>query len=229
MDEIITVQQKKEEKKKAPFIVGIIVLVLAIVGVVSIVERCIGAVNTQSEVNAEYADYADFLTWIVGVDPDPFSDITKANKEALRNIAICDLLSDSVKTGEYEVSEKGLTVPAAAVEGHYNAMFGTENPLVHGTVVGYGYQFDYDANKNVYYVPLSGATPPFAVRIESVEKSGGVIQLRVGYVGTGNVEIQPDGSIGAADPDKYADITLKKTENGYNLISLMTVTVGEHQ
>ena len=27
-------------------------------------------------------------------------------------------------------------------------------------------------------------------RIESVEKSGGVIQLRVGYVGTGNVEIK---------------------------------------
>lgn len=229
MDEIITVQQKKEKKKKAPFIAGVIVLVLAIVGVVSIVEKCIGAVNTQSEINAEYAEYADFLTWVVGVDPDPFSDITKANKEALRNIAICDLLSDNVKTGEYEVSEKGLAIPAAAVEEHYVAMFGSENPIAHGTVVGYGYQFDYDQNKAVYYVPLSGATPPFAVRIETVEKSGGVIQLRVGYVGTGNVEIQADGSIGAADPDKYADITLQKTETGYNLISLMTVTVGEHQ
>ena len=229
MDEIITIQQKKEKKKKAPFIAGVLVLILAIVGVVSIAEKCIGAVNTQSEINAEYAEYAEFLTWVVGVDPDPFSDITKANKEALRNIAICDLLSDSVKTGEYEVSEKGLSVPAAAVEEHYIAMFGSENPLAHGTVVGYGYQFDYDQSKAVYYVPLSGATPPFAVRIESAEKSGDVIQLRVGYVGTGNVEIQPDGSIGAADPDKYADITLKKTGTGYNLISLMTVTVGEHQ
>lgn len=229
MDEIITVQQKKEKKKKAPFIAGVIVLVLAIVGVVSIVEKCIGAVNTESDVSAEYAEYADFLKWVVGVDPDPFSDITKANKESLRNIAICDLLGDSVKTGQYDVSDKGLIVPADALEGHYSSMFGNENPLVHGTVVGYGYQFDYDAAKNVYYVPLSGATPPFAVRIESVEKSGGVIQLRVGYVGTGNVEIKPDGTIGAADPDKYADITLKKTENGYNLISLMTVTVGEHQ
>lgn len=229
MDEIITVQQKKEKKKKAPFIAGILVIVLAIVGVVSIVEKFVGVVNTQSEVDAEYAEYADFLTWVVGVDPDPFSDITKANKESLRNIAICDLLSDSVKTGEYEVSEKGLSVPAAAVEEHYVAMFGSENPLVHGTVVGYGYQFDYDQNKAVYYVPLSGATPPFAVRIESVDKSGDVIQLRVGYVGTGNVEIKPDGSIGASDPDKYADITLQKTGSGYNLISLMTVTVGEHQ
>ncbi|MBO5897258.1 MAG: hypothetical protein J6Q83_08155 [Clostridia bacterium] len=229
MDEIITIQQKKEKKKKAPFIAGIIVLALAIVGVVSIVEKCIGVANTESQVSAEYEEYADFLMWVVGVDPDPFADITKANKETLRNIAVCDLLSDSVKTGEYEVSDKGLIVPAAAVEGHYTAMFGSENPLVHGTVVGYGYQFDYDAAKNVYYVPLSGATPPFAVRIDSVEKSGGVIQLRVGYVGINNVEIKADGSIGSAEPDKYADITLKKTENGYNLISLMTVTVGEHQ
>ncbi|MBR5442680.1 MAG: hypothetical protein IKV44_06970, partial [Clostridia bacterium] len=193
MDEIITIQQKKEKKKKAPFVAGIIVLVLAIVGVVSIVEKCVGVVNTESDVSAEYAEYADFLMWIVGVDPDPFADITKANKETLRNIAICDLLSNDVKTGEYEVSDKGLEVPAAAVEGHYVSMFGSENPLVHGTVVGYGYQFDYDATKNVYYVPLSGATPPFAVRIDSVEKSGGVIQLRVGYVGISNVEIKPDG------------------------------------
>ncbi len=229
MDEIITVQQKKEKKKKAPFIAGVLVLALAIVGVVAIVEKVVGAVNTEAEINAEYAEYADFLMWVVGVDPEPFSDITKANKDDLRNIAICDLLSDGVKTGQYEVSEKGLAVPAADVEAHYNKMFGTENPILHGTVVGYGYQFDYDQNSAVYYVPLSGATPPFAVRIESVEKSGGVIQLRVGYVGTGNVEIQPDGSIGAADPDKYADITLQKTDNGYHLISLMTVTVGEHQ
>lgn len=229
MDEIITVQQQKEKKKKAPFIAGVLILVLAVVGVVSIVDKCIDAFGGSNDVNTEYAEYAEFLTWVVGVDPDPFSDITKANKESLRNIAVCALLSDNVKTGEYEVGENGLLVPAADVEAQYTAMFGAENPIAHGTVVGYGYQFDYDQSKNVYNVPLSGATPPFAVRIESVEKSGGVIQLRVGYVGTGKIEVLPDGSIGSAEPDKYADITLKKTDTGYNLISLMTVTVGEHQ
>jgi RNA polymerase sigma-70 factor (ECF subfamily) len=64
---------------------------------------------------------------------------------------------------------------------------------------------------------------------ESVEKTAGLAILRVGYVGTNNIEVAPDGTIAATQPDKYADITLKETETGYNLISVMAVTVGEHQ
>ena len=227
MDEVITVEKKK--KKRGPFIVGLLVLALAVVGVVSIVMNVIAFVESKDDKTAEYAKYADYLTWVVGVDPDPFSDITKANKDALRNIAVCTLLADDVKTGAYNVTEKGLEVPAVDVETCYYGMFGTENPIVHASVVGYGYEFTYDATKGVYIVPLTGVTPPFTVRIESVDKTGGFIVLRVGYVGTDNIEIAPDDTLVAAQPDKYADITLKETEDGYNLISVMTVTVGEYE
>lgn len=230
MDEIITVQQKKEKKKKLPFVAGLLILALAVVGVISIVSVCIEHFSSEDDLAAEYQKYSKFLTWVVGVDPEPFTDITKANKEALRNIALCTLMSDEVKTGHFEVTDKGLKVPAADVEAYYQSMFGTETAITHGTVVGYGYQFNYDEAESVYYIPLSGATPPFIVRIESVKKSGGVIELRVGYVGASNVEVQPDGTVKAADPDKYADITIKETENGgFNLISLTSVTMGEHQ
>lgn len=227
MDEVITLEKKK--KKRGPFIAGLLVLALAIVGVVSIIMSVVSFVDSRNDKAAEYAKYADYLTWVVGVDPDPFSDITKANKDALRNIAICTLLRDDVKTGAYNVTEKGLEVPAADVEEFYNNMFGNENPIVHASVVGYGYEFTYDAAKNIYLVPLTGVTPPFTVRIESVDKTGGFIVLRVGYVSTNNIEVAPDGTVQAAQPDKYADITLKETDNGYNLISVMTVTVGEYE
>ena len=227
MDEVITLQKKK--KKRGPFIAGLLVLVLAIVGVVSIVMSVISFVESRNDKNAEYAKYADYLTWVVGVDPDPFSDITKANKDALRNIAICSLLDDDVKTGAYNVTEKGLEVPATDVEAYYYAMFGNENPIVHANVVGYGYEFTYDAARNIYLVPLTGVTPPFTVRIESVDKTGGFIVLRIGYVSTNNIEVAPDGTVKAAQPDKYADITLKEAGDGYNLISVMTVTVGEYE
>lgn len=227
MDEVITLEKKK--KKRGPFIAGLLVLVLAIVGVVSIVMSVISFVESKTDKSAEYAKYANYLTWVVGVDPDPFSDITKANKDALRNIAVCSLLDDDVKTGAYNVTEKGLEVPAADVEAYYYAMFGNETPIVHGNVVGYGYEFTYDANKNIYVIPLTGVTPPFTVRIESVDKTGGFIVLRIGYVSTNNIEVAPDGTVQAAQPDKYADITLKEAGDGYNLISVMTVTAGEYE
>ncbi len=230
MDEIITVQHRKEKKKKLPFVAGVLILALAVVGVISIVNVCVEHFGKSDDLTAEYKRYSQFLTWVVGVDPEPFSDITKANKEALRNIAVCSLMSDDVKTGQYEVTSQGLKVPAEDVANYYQSMFGAETQIVHGTVVGYGYQFNYDDAENVYYVPLSGTTPPFIVRIESVKKSGGVIELRVGYVGASNVEVQPDGTVVAADPDKYSDITIKETENGgFNLISITSVTMGEHQ
>lgn len=229
MEEIITIQQKKEKKKKAPFVAGIIILLLAVVGILSIISLIVGLVGGNKSKAKEYGEYAQFLTWVVGVDPDSFNDITEANKEDLRNIALSSLMSDNVKSGDYKVTDKGLEVPAEVVEDYYNNMFGTDNPIVHGDVVGYGYHYTYDKKTNMYYVPLSGATPPFTALIESAEVSGNIIELRVGYVATGKIEVQADGSIKAVDPDKYADITIKKTDNGYQLISLNMVTMGEHE
>ena len=226
MSEIVTVNKKK---KIGSFIIGLIVLALAVVGAVSIARVVADRFFSAEEETVDYSGYAEFLTWVVGVDPDSFSDITKADKEALLNIAICTLLTDDTKTGDYSVTEKGLVVPAEDVEGYYLKMFGPDVEIVHSSVMGYGYEFTYDATDKTYTVPLTGVTPPFTVRIESVEKTGGLAILRVGYVGTNNIEVQADGTIIATQPDKYADITLKETETGYNLISVMAVTVGEHQ
>ncbi len=224
MSEVVTITSKK---KKAPFIIGLIVLIFAITGVVSIVDFAVSRFSTGEEETVDYSEYADFLTWVVGVDPAPFSDITNADKDTLRNIAICTLLSDDVKTGDYNVTEDGLIVPAADVEKYYFDMFGADVGIIHASVVGYGYEFTYNAGDNTYTVPLTGVTPPFSVRIESVEKTGGLAVLRVGYVGTNNVEVLPDGTLAPTQPDKYADITIRETETGFNLISVMTVTVGE--
>ncbi len=227
MEEIITIEHKPP-KKKAPFIAGLLILALAVVGVVNIAGYISGKVNDEAAEKAQIQEYARFLTWVVGVDPSSFSDITSANKDDLRNIAICSLMNDEVTTSSYNVTEKGLVVPAADVGAYYASMFGAENQIVHASVVGYGYEFIYDAANSVYYVPITGVTPPFSVRVESAKVTGDFIQLRVGYVGTSNVEIDAQGNLQAAQPDKYADITLKKTRNGYNIISLMAVTVGEY-
>jgi hypothetical protein len=210
-------------------IAGIAILLLAVVGILSIISFLVGLFGKDASKAEEYGEYADFLTWVVGVDPDSFSNISEANKEDLRNIALSSLMTDNVKTGDYEITENGLKVPAADVEAYYNNMFGTDNPIVHGDVVGYGYQFTYDKKENVYYVPLSGTTPTYTPQIESADVSGDIVELRVGYVATCKVEVQADGSVKAVDPDKYADITIKKTDNGYQLVSLTVVTMGEHE
>ena len=80
MEEVITVEKKK--KKRGPFIVGLVVLALAIVGVVGIVLNVVSYIQKNNDTTADYTKYSDFLTWVVGVDPNPFSDITKADKDS---------------------------------------------------------------------------------------------------------------------------------------------------
>ncbi len=225
MNEVVTVTKRR---KAGPFIIGLVILALAVTGVVNIVQFALSYIDMGEEETVDYSAYAEFLTWVVGVDPDSFSDITNADKSDLLNIALCTLLTDGVKTGDYSVTEKGMIVPASDVEAYFLKMFGADVKIAHSSVLGYGYEFIYDAKANTYTVPLTGVTPPFTVRIESVEKTGGFVLLRVGYVGTANIEVSADGTISATQPDKYADITLKETEKGFNLISLMTVTRGEH-
>lgn len=219
-----------EKKKKAPFIIGLVVLIFAVIGVISVGVNIKNAISQRVATEDDYSAYAEYLTWVVGIDPDQFTDITKADFDDLLNIAVCSLLTDQVKTGEYDVTEQGMVVPATDVEQYFRKMFGNDVQIVHATVQGYGYEFQYDATTHSYNVPLTGVVPPFSPRIESVSKTGGLITLKVGYVGTNNIEVAANGTIAAAQPDKYMEITLKETvDGGFNLISIVSLTQGEHQ
>lgn len=223
MDEVIKVKKKR---KILPFIVGLLVLAFAFYGVFCAVRAVVNKVQ-QTAAAEDYSVYADYLTWVVGIDPDPFTDITRANYDDLLNIALCSLLSDEVKTGQFTSTDAGLIVPAAEVEAYFIKMFGTDVKIVHENVQGYGYQFTYDSAANTYTVPLTGVTPPFTARIDSAETTGGLVTLHVGYVGTSSIEVGIDGTVSAAEPDKYCDITLKTVDGGYNLISIVSTTLGE--
>ena len=219
-----------EKKKKLPFIIGLTVMVFAIIGIVSVGFYIKDSLSQNTTAEKDYSVYAEYLTWVVGIDPDPFTDITKADFDDLLNIAVCSLLTDEVQTGEYQVTEQGLVVPAADVELYFKKYFGTDVQIVHATVQGYGYEFRYDASTHTYNVPLTGVVPPFSPRIESVNKTGGLVILKVGYVGTNSIEVAPDGTVSAAQPDKYREITLKETaDGGFHLISIVSLTQGEYQ
>lgn len=210
-----------------PFFIGLLVLVLALYGAVNAVLAVVHQIQLKNTVSEDYSAYSDYLTWVVGIDPAPFTDITRANYDDLLNIALCSLLSDEVKTGQFESTDAGLIVPAAEVEAYFVKMFGTDVKIVHENVQGYGYQFTYDSAANTYTVPLTGVTPPFTARIESAKTTGGLVTLHVGFVGTSNIEVGINGEVSAAEPDKYCDITLKTVDDGFNLISIVSTTVGE--
>ena len=64
MSEIVTVNKKK---KVGSFIIGLLVLALAITGAVSIGKFAIDKFYSGEEEVVDYSGYAEFLTWVVGI------------------------------------------------------------------------------------------------------------------------------------------------------------------
>ena len=222
-------QKRKKRKRKYPwaFPLGVVMLLLALIGLGTIVSSVVGFIREKTDNTEKLAYYDQYLTWVVANDPDTFDDISKANMSQLLDISILSLLNDSLSTADYELTDEGLRVPVADVETYYTKLFGTELPIAHKTVSQTAYTFTYDEQNACYYVPVSGFTPPFTPRVVNIDQSRETIVLTVGYVGTEKLSVAADGSIVAADPDKYMNITLRKSGGDFCVYAIQATNPPE--
>ncbi len=219
----------KKRKRKYPwaFPLGVVMLLLTLVGIGTIVSAVVGFIREKTDNTEELEHYNQYLTWVVANDPDSFDDISKANMTHLLDISILSLIYDSVNTADYELTDEGLRVPVAQVEAYYKKLFGTELPIVHGTVSQTAYTFTYNAQNACYYVPVTGVTPPFTPRVTAVNKARESIVITVGYIGTEKLSVAADGSIKAAEPDKYMNITLRKSGGVFCIYAIQAANAPE--
>ena len=207
-----------EKKKRSPlsFIVGLIVLSLAAVGVISIittVSEDIAKRNNEKNLLL-YSEYEKFIAPIVMYDPDTFDDITMANTDQLISIAIWSLLDSELEPDAYEYTDGGMLVPEQDVEAKFRALFGNEAKLVHTTVDGGGIYFSYSESNASYVIPITGVTPIYTPKITQVTERQSSVILTVGYLASSDWVQDSNGDIVAPEPAKYMKITLGKGSDG---------------
>ena len=122
------------------------------------------------------------LTPVVMNDPDPFDDITKANKNQLIDISVWSILKSNLSPDKYEYGEDGMIIPEEDVTAEFHKLFGTDTEPEHATVNGYGYTFTYDSAKHTYSIPLTGIVPTYTPDVIKVQKKSGAVVLTVGYL-----------------------------------------------
>jgi hypothetical protein len=219
-EDLIKGRPRRKKRRPWAFPLGVFMLILSLIGLITIISSLVGFIREKTDGSEEIAYYNSYLTWIVANDPDSFDDISKANKTQLLDISILTLLYDELNTRQYELIEEGLAVPAKDVQEYFQKLFGTELEIEHKTVSGLGYTFSYDPNNDMYYIPLTGVTPPFTPRVVKVDKTRETVVITVGYIGTDKLSVLPDGSVSGAQPDKYMKITLRKSGGEYRVYSI---------
>ena len=121
-----TTNKKHKGTHKLAFPIGCIIILLAAIGLVTVVISAVNGIDTAIDKSKHYEEYEKILTPVVLIDPDTFDDITKADMSQLLEISIWSLLKSDINPDTFESTENGLSIPKSAVEEQFVELFGTE-------------------------------------------------------------------------------------------------------
>lgn len=223
--------KKRKKKNKLAFPLGVLTVILAIIGIITVVGFSVDTVRNLTDKTALKKEYEQFLKPVVLFDPDPFDDLTQADVSQLINCAVWDLLMSEQGAGRYSYSEgenMGIVVPQADIEASFVKLFGTEIDIasLHASTDMSAYDIVYDAALKSYILPITGVESAYTPKVYEIEEQGSSHILSVGYIGNSAWVQVADGEYTAPEPDKYMKITMRERSNGDKYVASVKAADG---
>ncbi len=219
--------KEKENKKggKGSFILGLLVVLLAIVGAVFLIGTGVGQLRSLTGSEKQKKEYEEYLSPVATLDINTFDDITGADMKELICSAILSLLEqDGNSPYDFEFVEgdiSGMGIPQETVEEAFIALFGTEVKPVHQSVECSTCIFTYQSQTKRYVIPITSYDPAYAPKVLSIKKAAeGSVELLTGYIAYGDWQKSETGGYEQPEPSKYRKITLRKTDKGYYISAI---------
>ena len=206
---------RKKRKNRLALPAGIITVLLAVVGLITVIKAGSGYIADQKNKTIKKAGFEQLLKPVVMFDPDPFDDLTQADKSQLLYAAVWNLLLDKEGIERYPYSQGehfGIQVPQADIEQSFISLFGKEIDIasLHGTIDMSKYDITYDAPVQSYILPITGVDSIYTPKVYDIEKQGNSFLLTVGYISNKAwADIEGD-ELTAPEPDKYMNITVRQ-------------------
>jgi hypothetical protein len=220
--------KKTKKKNRLAVPVGIIALIFAVIGIITVINFASDAIKNISDNTAEKLEYEKMLKPVVMFDPDPFDDLTQADISQLLNSAVWSLLMSEEGTEQYPYSEGevfGIVVPQADIEKHFVRLFGNEIDIasLHSSIDMSVYDITYDAALKSYILPITGIESAYTPKVYEIEEKGSSVILSVGYINNKAWAQVADDGYTTPEPDKYMKITLRERSGGMYVASIQAV------
>ena len=207
---------------------GFFVLLFACIGVISVISALIGAIVRANDDAPLRQELYDFLNPVMQFCPSDFDAETLDEQDALLLSSIYHVteverirqLREKDENCLYTLDETQwrMQIPRSVIADSYTYLFGDNTPN-HRTVG----EVEYDAEKQLYYVPLSINTSGYTPVLGTIRKNGDTYTVQVAYVANSDVQVDERGHTIAPsfDMGQYTQVyTLKKTEDAWSLISV---------
>lgn len=209
-EEGLPVRPRRRGKRRYGIIVGSAIMILALIGVVSIVWAVSSAIYGVATDDAQLREYDSFIAPVVMQDPQPFEDIQSANDEMVLRASLWYAIGHmDDENAQYD--DMGRTViPLVDVVDACHALFGPQCELQTFTTAEETY-FTYEQSDNSFHIAPYSTEEGYTPYTVSSKKSGSTVVLKVGYVSASDSwNTNETNSKAEPVPSKYMEYVLQQ-------------------
>ena len=212
-------------RRRARQTLGLLIAVLALVGVVTVVRAGVKGVATLFDDTQQKAEYEDRLEGLVLFDPLPFDGIENIDDLTLREAAVWGCVYSIQETqGSFDnyntdPDTEQLLLPSVDVDAYLAKLVGPSFKLTHRSFEMDDMTVEFDETTQCYKIPVTGSVGTFRATVTRLFKKDGLLHVTVGYIPT---QSSDDSILNTSSdtPTKYMDYLFERQSGSWYLTGL---------
>ena len=212
-------------RRRARQTLGLLIAVLALVGIVTVVRAGVKGVATLFDDTQQKAEYEDRLEGLVLFDPLPFNGIENIDDLTLREAAVWGCVYSIQETqGSFDnyntdPDTEQLLLPSLDVDAYLAKLLGPGFKLTHRSFEMEDMTIEFDDATQCYKIPVTGTVGYYRAVVTKLFKRSGKLHVTVGYIPTASADdsiINPSSDT----PTKYMDYLFERQSGSWYLTGL---------
>ena len=213
-------EHKSHRKFPQAVAVGAVVVVLALIGLLTVLSSVVHLTQRLLDNSAEKEQFEQILFPVVMFDPGTIESPSEMDELVLLRSSIWAAFVSNMEKYPLDSSNR-ITVAKSDVDVACAKLFGSDIQLKHQSFSDYMSTYFYDEERQSYLAPMDATSILYTPQVEEISHSGVIYTLRVGYMESGNEWIKTlQGKDYDPQPDKYMIYTLEKMDKNYKLLSI---------
>lgn len=213
-------EQIRNSRRLARQILGAAALLLALIGLFTVLGWVVSALRTALDDSGRRASYADRLYGMVMLDPLTFDNVNDVDPGVFKQAAIWGIVYDIQKDGgsldqyERDPDTGSAMIPKLEIDTYIANLLGPDYTVTDGSFSTDGFVYQYNEEKQCYLVPVTSSVAQYTPEVEKISTSGGKMYVTVGYIPTTSNSASGELSLTApTEPVKFMDYVFTRGEN----------------
>ena len=178
-------EQLRNNRRLARQLLGAVALVLVVIGLFTVLNWCVGALRAALDDSDRRERFADRVYGLVMFDVLPFDDVSQVDSTVFRQAAIWGTVYQAQKDGTLDDYDRdtetgSLILPQLEIDTYLTNLLGPDYPLEEGSFETEEFIYNYDADRQGYLVPVTGAVGLYTPEVEKIWTQSGKTYVTVG-------------------------------------------------